>query len=187
MSTSSPSLLSNYLNSFREKKNYGLPPPDLLGTHQRPISCTEMHRNAGTNAENTGRYSFTAFRTARTSPIRFSRNSHPSLTASPLKKNFCTEFHDSRTIQSLSLRQRRTAERTRFTLGVHIFLLRKKLTLNVMSGCALSERHKLRSLLPSPQRHADWYVCTDVSVKRCRRLVWHMSSARSVEAVSLNP
>lgn len=40
-------------------------------------------------------------------------------------------------------------------------------------------------LLPSPQRQADWYMCTDVSVKRYRRLVWHMSNARSVEAVSL--
>jgi len=100
-----------------------------------------------------------------------------------LKKNFCTDFHDKRTIQSLSLRQRWTDERTRFTQGVH-FLLRKQRTLSVMSGCALSATNS-GQLLPSPQKQADWYMCTDVSAKRYRRLVWHMSSARSVEAVSL--
>lgn len=38
-----------------------------------------------------------------------------------LLKNLCTEFHDNRTIQSLSLRQRRTDERTPFTKAFTFF------------------------------------------------------------------
>lgn len=101
------------------------------------------------------------------------------------KKNFCTEIHDNRTIQSLSLRQRRTGERTRFTHGVHFFHFENNAHSTSCPAALCLSATNCGQLLPSPQRHADWYMCTDVSVKRCRRLVWHMNSARSVEAVLL--
>lgn len=110
-----------YLKSFRKRKKIlRLSLPRFARKSPRPISCTGMHRNGGTKAENTW-FSLTTFRTARLSPIRFSRSSHPSPTTFPLKKNLCTEFHDNRTIQSQSLRQRRTDERTRFTKAFTFF------------------------------------------------------------------
>jgi hypothetical protein len=62
------------------------------------------------------------------------------------------------------------------------FLLRKQRTLNVTSGCALSERHKLP---PAVTATPEISGLVHVHRRFGKTLVWHMSRARSVEALSL--